>query len=268
MNNAFRRIGALIPPGNVTVEQEFTRFAPPAVRVHFNRLYRPTVSVDKEGLLAMINSAEQASRGLAQANPEVIVYACTSGSFLSGPGREDEIGEMIRRWTGVSAYTTSSSVIRGLTALQAKRVFMLTPYPEDIHRQEIEFLRFRDIAVDGHQVDDFTESIAKLMTAVVEPEHADAAVKFDSIDAGKRQDDFAQLHPQLARSGLDRLRFDFLDPVDHAQPQCAPGAIEAAEQQYRHFIRIGGNRSVNASPAPFDRLKLHAANLGQSSRVE
>jgi len=186
MNNVFRRIGALIPPGNVTVEQEFTRFAPPAVRVHFNRLYRPTVSVDKEGLLAMINSAEQASRGLAQANPEVIVYACTSGSFLSGPGREDEIGEMIRRWTGVSAYTTSSSVIRGLTALQAKRVFMLTPYPEDIHRQEIEFLRFRDIAVDGHdtfgcadtvEIRDLTsESVAERVL-----EHRAHASKCDAV---------------------------------------------------------------------------------------
>ena len=150
MNNAMRRIGALIPPGNVTVEHEFARFAPAGVYVHYNRLYRPTVSVDKEGLLSMIKSAEQASRGLAQANPEVILYACTSGSFLSGPGREDEIGDMIQRWSGVPAYTTAGSVIRGLKALQAKRVFMLTPYPDDIHAQEIEFLQFRGVIVDGH----------------------------------------------------------------------------------------------------------------------
>jgi maleate isomerase len=150
MNNGSRRIGALIPPGNVTVEREFAYFAPAGVYVHYNRLYRPTVSVDKAGLLSMIESAEKASRGLAQANPEIIVYACTSGSFLSGPGREDEIGEMIERWTGISARTTSSSVIMGLKALKAKRVFMLTPYPDDIHAQEIEFLKFRGIAVDGH----------------------------------------------------------------------------------------------------------------------
>ena len=150
MNNAMRRIGALIPPGNVTVEREFSRFAPAGVHVHYNRLYRPTVAVDKEGLLSMIKSAEQASRGLAQVNPEAIVYACTSGSFLSGPGREDEIGEMIERWTGIPGFTTSSSVIKGLQALRAKRVFMLTPYPDDIHAQEIEFLKFRGIAVDGH----------------------------------------------------------------------------------------------------------------------
>lgn len=150
MNNDSRRIGALIPPGNVTVEREFARFAPAGVYVHYNRLYRPTVSVDKAGLLSMIESAEKASRGLAQANPEIIVYACTSGSFLSGPGREDEIGEMIKRWTGIPGRTTSSSVVMGLKALNAKRVFMLTPYPDDIHAQEIDFLKFRGVIVDGH----------------------------------------------------------------------------------------------------------------------
>ena len=54
MSQALRRIGALIPPGNVTVEYEFARFAPAGVHVHYNRLYRPSVGVDKEGLLLMI----------------------------------------------------------------------------------------------------------------------------------------------------------------------------------------------------------------------
>ena len=159
MSQPFRRIGALIPPGNVTVEYEFARFAPPGVYVHYNRLYRPSVGIDKDGLLMMIKSAEQASKGLAQVAPEVILYACTSGSFLSGPGREDEIGEMIRGWTGIPAYTTSSSVIKGLRALGAKRVFMLTPYPDDIHAQEIEFLKFRGIAVDGHDTFRCTDTV-------------------------------------------------------------------------------------------------------------
>lgn len=149
MNNALRRIGTLIPPGNVTVEREFPQYLPAGYSLHCNRLYRATVSVDQEGLLSMIRSAEQASKGLAQAGVEIIMYACTSGSFLSGPGREDEIGEMIERWTGLPACTTSTAVIRGLQALGAKRVFMLTPYPRDIHAREIEFLAHRGIQVAG-----------------------------------------------------------------------------------------------------------------------
>jgi len=159
MNNQTRRIGVLIPPGNVTVEQEFPAYLPAGYRAHFNRLYRASVSVDKDGLLSMIRSSEQASRGLAQADCEVILYACTSGTFLSGPGREDEIGEMIRGWTGLPGYTTSTAVIRGLRALGAKRIFMLTPYTDDIHAQEIDFLAHRGIEVAGHDTFRCTDTV-------------------------------------------------------------------------------------------------------------
>ena len=133
MNNALRRIGALIPPGNVTVEREFSRFAPAGVHVHYNRLYRPTVSVDKEGLLSMINSAEQAARGLAQANPEAIVYACTSGSFLSGPGREDEIGDKIRRWTGIPLLILGGIVIATVPLLYYAGSDTVRALASDLH---------------------------------------------------------------------------------------------------------------------------------------
>lgn len=186
MNNDFRRIGALIPPGNVTVEREFPHCLPAGYSVHCNRLYRATVSVDQEGLLSMIRSAEQASRGLAQAGTQIIVYACTSGSFLSGPGREDEIGEMIERWTGLPACTTSTAVIRGLSALGAKRVYMLTPYPRDIHAREIEFLGYRGIAVAGDDTFECADTVAirdipsEAVTARVLARRAEAA-KADAV---------------------------------------------------------------------------------------
>ncbi len=186
MNNDFRRLGVLIPPGNVTVEQEFPLYLPAGYCAHFNRLYRASVAVDKDGLLSMIRSAEQASLGLAQSGCEIILYACTSGSFVSGPGREDEIGDLIREWTGLPACTTSTAVIAGLRALGAKRVFMVTPYSDDIHGRELEFLAYRGIEVVGHdtfrcadtvQIRDISsERVSELVLR-----HRDTAMRCDAV---------------------------------------------------------------------------------------
>ena len=147
MNNDVRRIGVLIPPGNVAMERELPGHAPAGVAVHFNRMSRPGSGITRESLLAMMDSVERAAYDLAQAKPEVILYGCTSGSFLSGPGREDELATRITQATGIAAFTTSTAVIRALNAVAAKRVFMLTPYPDEVNAHEIGFLRFRGISV-------------------------------------------------------------------------------------------------------------------------
>ena len=41
MNNDVRRIGVLIPPGNIAMERELPIHAPDGVVVHFNRMSRP-----------------------------------------------------------------------------------------------------------------------------------------------------------------------------------------------------------------------------------
>jgi maleate isomerase len=149
MNNDVRRIGVLAPPGNVAMERELNRHVPAGIVVNHNRMSRPGTAITRESLLAMIDSLERSAQDLAQAHPEVIVYGCTSGSFLSGPGREDELGDKIREYTGIHGITTSTAVIRALRAVSAARVFMITPYPDDINEHEIAFLTHREIAVEG-----------------------------------------------------------------------------------------------------------------------
>jgi maleate isomerase len=148
MDNNVRRIGVLAPPGNVAMERELPRYLPPGVVMNHNRLSRPGSGITRESLLAMIDSVERAAYDLAQAYPEVILYGCTSGSFLAGPGKEDEIGDRITRHTGIAAYTTSTAVIRALRAVRAASVFMMTPYPDDVNRHETGFLQYREIRVE------------------------------------------------------------------------------------------------------------------------
>lgn len=149
MKNSARRFGVLFPPGNVAVERELHGRLPPGVSMHCNRLSRPNSSLSEDSLLEMAKSVERAAHDLAQTYPEVIVYACTSGSFLSGAEKDSEIADTIKALTGIPAVTTSTAVREALHAVGARRVFMVTPYPEDINREEAAFLRNYGIEVAG-----------------------------------------------------------------------------------------------------------------------
>jgi maleate isomerase len=149
VDNNVRRIGVLAPPGNVAMERELPRYVPDGIAVNHNRMSRPGSEITRESLLAMIDSVDRAAHDLAQAYPEVILYGCTSGSFLAGPGREDELGKRITSGTGIPAYTTSTAVILALRAIAARRVFMITPYPDDVNHHELEFLAHHGVTIHG-----------------------------------------------------------------------------------------------------------------------
>lgn len=140
MDNKVRRIGVIIPPGNVAVEREFPSYLPPGLVMNSNRLGRPDNQQTKESILAMNATLPQTARDLAQTHPDVIVYACTGGSFLEGLGREGEVAVEIERATGIPGISTSVAVVEALRAFRTRKVFLVGPYPHDIMRFEQKFL--------------------------------------------------------------------------------------------------------------------------------
>jgi len=186
VNNSQRRIGVLLPPGNVSVEREFSHFAPAGVALNYNRLSRPVSVSTKSSLLSMMPSLERAARDLAQTRPEVILFACTSGSFLEGRGREDEIARRIRGYTGIPAITTSVAVVDALAALRLKRVYMITPYPDDINDEEVEFLSHYGVEVAGYDsfrcaVTDLTAAVSSEAVAELTREHRAEIANCDGL---------------------------------------------------------------------------------------
>jgi maleate isomerase len=150
VHNNVRRIGVLAPPGNVAMERELPLYLPAGVVINHNRLSRPTPAITKESLTLMMASVDQAALDLAMAwpTPEVIVFGCTSGSFVSGPGTEENASQKITALTGIPAYTTSQAVIMALTALGARRVLLVTPYIDEVNAHEIAFLEHRSIKIE------------------------------------------------------------------------------------------------------------------------
>jgi maleate isomerase len=141
------RIGVLLPPSNAACEAEFPRYMPENCAVHFNRLSRPGTALSRESLLGMIPSVERAARDLADMRPSVMLYACMTGTFLAGHARHAEMGERIREATGIFGITTATAVLEALRAVRARRIFMVTPYPDHINQQEVQFLAYHGFTV-------------------------------------------------------------------------------------------------------------------------
>lgn len=187
MDNNVTRIGLVVPPGNVAMERELAHYLADGVVMNVNRLSRPTPAVTKESLLAMIGSLDQAVKDLSFCfpKPEVIIYGCTSGSFVSGPDKDAELAQRITDLVGIRAVTTSTAILQGLRAVGAKRVFLLTPYIEEVTAHEVALLEHHGFSIGG--VDSFncldTRDIAKISTGQVEEMMLRHATEVKACDA-------------------------------------------------------------------------------------
>ena len=72
MSKEWKRLGALIPPMNVTVEREFNRWAPEGVTIHTQRLWRRRATLSSEDLKEMLAHLEEDCRLLAFAQPHFV----------------------------------------------------------------------------------------------------------------------------------------------------------------------------------------------------
>ncbi|MGW5918393.1 maleate cis-trans isomerase family protein [Nocardia fluminea] len=97
-----------------------------------------------------LGSPEKLSHGaslLAAEQPDAVVWACTSGSFVYGPegarGQVDSLAEA----AGVPASSTSFAFVEAARALGVRRVAVVASYPEEVARLFVDFLAHAGIDV-------------------------------------------------------------------------------------------------------------------------
>ena len=139
------RIGLIVPSSNTTMECELARMLPKGITQHTARVMQ--VMETEEELLRMSKYAERAAQELASAEVDMILYGCTSGSFLKG---EDwnrrfakELSEVIER----PVVTTATAVIDALKRLRLDEVCLATPYPEETNAKAVAWLESVNVKV-------------------------------------------------------------------------------------------------------------------------
>ncbi len=86
-------------------------------------------------------------RQLADARPEAVMWACTSGSFVFGPEGARQQAAKVAAAAGVPASSTSIAFVDALRHLGIGRVAIAASYPHDVAEHFVRFL-----AADGIEV--------------------------------------------------------------------------------------------------------------------
>ncbi|WP_461866491.1 maleate cis-trans isomerase family protein [Thermococcus sp.] len=139
------RIGLIVPSSNTTMEMELHSALPEGVSLHTSRM--PLRNVNEEELVKMSALAVESARLLRDANVDIILYGCTSGSFIGGKDFEKELEGKIEDAVNIPVVTTSTAVIESLKILDARDILVITPYTDEINLREKDFLEVNDFEV-------------------------------------------------------------------------------------------------------------------------
>jgi len=144
------RIGLLIPSSNTTMEEEFRRVLPEGVSLHVARMRLKNVTVKE--LMEMEKYALNAVEELVDADVDLIVYGCTTGSLIGGINYDTHLSRMLSERAGIPVITTATAVCKALKTLNISKVSVATPYIEDVNLKEKEFLEahgFKVVKIKG-----------------------------------------------------------------------------------------------------------------------
>ena len=122
-----KRIGLLVPSTNTTAEPDFNMVSQENVTIHSQRLWN-TNELTPNNISLMNTDIENACKYLATANVDIIVYACTTGSFFKGVDYDRDLISLIKSTTNLPAICTASSTVKALRFIGANKISVSTPY--------------------------------------------------------------------------------------------------------------------------------------------
>ncbi|MFE1047145.1 decarboxylase [Streptomyces olivaceus] len=141
----------VVAPFDFALDRELWRWVPDEVSLHVTRTpFVPVeVSLDLARMVSEHETLGEAVRTLNAIAPEVVAYACTSGSFVGGIAGERAMCEAMT-WAGaVPSVTTSGALLDALAELGVRRVALVTPYTVSVTRALEAYVAEAGVTISG-----------------------------------------------------------------------------------------------------------------------
>ncbi len=120
----------VVAPYDFALDRELWRWVPDSVSLHLTRTpYSPlAVTLEQAMLVSDPATVARCATDLVTIRPEVVAYACTSGSFVGGHQRQRDLVAAITEAGAPAAVTTSGALLEALGHVGARRIAVATPY--------------------------------------------------------------------------------------------------------------------------------------------
>jgi maleate isomerase len=151
----------IVAPFDFALDRELWRWVPDDVSLHLTRTpFVPVeVSLDQARLVSEHETLREGVQALCAVVPDVVAYACTSGSFVGGAAGERSMTAAMEQAGEIPSLTTSGALLAALREIGARRVALVTPYTKSVTDSLEDFLGEAGIAVTGRSYLGLTREI-------------------------------------------------------------------------------------------------------------
>jgi maleate isomerase len=144
--NGQKSLGLLVPSTNTTMERDLTQWMPSSVGIYVSRM--PIQSdVTPEALIAMSEASVDSIRLLKYCRLDLVLYGCTSGSFIKGGDFHKQVEANLASVSGFPVLSTSHCILEALNHLGCCKVAVFTPYVDAVNLRAQRFLEENGFSV-------------------------------------------------------------------------------------------------------------------------
>lgn len=142
------KVAVVCPAPGINVNTQLHRNLHPDIGIASVPVKYDKVTV--EGIQAMSDRTVAAVEIFKPHKPDMVFFGCTTGSLIGGDGYDQRISAQLQEACGARyASTTTTAVLKALEKVGARRLTIVTPYPDPVNQEEKIFLEHLGYTVDA-----------------------------------------------------------------------------------------------------------------------